>query len=86
MFGNFSHSLGQINFKSPSFYTMVVIMQLAKPVARVSVGEKACPNPLLSKGASVMNVSPDPRCSHEVLKLPVYVTLDVISNLLIPLS
>jgi hypothetical protein len=46
-------------------------------VATKSVGEKASPLPLLSMGASVIIVVPDAKCSHEVLKSPRYVTLDV---------
>ena len=38
---------------------MMVIMQLAREVATISVGEKASPFPSLSVGASVMYVSPD---------------------------
>jgi hypothetical protein len=50
---------------------MTVSIQLARAVATVSVGENACPSPLLSTGASVINVFPEARCSHVVLKAPV---------------
>jgi hypothetical protein len=52
-------------------------MQLANPLAIVSVGENASPLPLLSNGASEIISEPDCRCIEEVRKSPKYVTLDV---------
>ena len=49
---------------------ITVSIQLARPVATVSVGEKAAPFPLLSVGASVIYVAPDLRCVASVLKSP----------------
>ena len=46
-------------FKSLALIPITVIIQLANPVATVSVGEKALPKPLLSVGASVINSFPD---------------------------
>ncbi len=63
--------------RSLALIPITVSIQLAKPVATVSVGEKASPLPLLSRGASVMNLFPDLRCSHSVLRSPRYVTFEV---------
>jgi len=52
-------------------------MQLANPLATVSVGEKASPFPLLSSGASEIISEPDYKCIEEVRKSPKYVTLEV---------
>ena len=48
----------------------MVMAQDASEVAKRSVGENACPLPLLSVGASVIMVSPDFRCLAAVLKFP----------------
>ena len=54
-------------FKSLALIPITVIMQLAKALATVSVGEKASPFPLLSKGASEMISLPDWMCMDDVL-------------------
>jgi hypothetical protein len=70
------------SIKAPSkvaaFIPMTVSIQLASPVAIVSVGEKASPFPLLSVGASVINVVLDFKCSQDVLRFDWYVTLAVL--------
>src|ERR1019366_4987475 len=51
---------------------MVVAMQVAKPVATRSVGEKASPRPWLSLGASVARALPDGVCTAEQWSSPWY--------------
>ena len=45
-------------------------MQLPKALATQSVGEKACPNPLLSIGASLWITDPDLKWVDAVLSPP----------------
>ncbi len=52
-------------------------MQLANPLATVSVGENASPFPLLSSGASEIISEPDCKCMDDVRKSPNYVTFEV---------
>jgi hypothetical protein len=56
----------------------MVNMQLPKAVATKSVGENRAPFPLLSTGASVSMIVPDFKWVAEVLKSPLYATLDII--------
>lgn len=64
--------------KARALMPITVSMQLARPVATVSVGEKASPFPWLSTGASVLYSLPEVRCRQLVRKLPSYVTFEVI--------
>jgi hypothetical protein len=51
---------------------IIVTMQLPKAAETRSVGEKASPFPLLSRGASVINAFPERTWVAWVLKLPRY--------------
>ena len=52
-------------------------MQLERAAQTVSVGENASPFPLLSTGASVMNVCPEAKCLSSVRNSPIYFPLAV---------
>jgi hypothetical protein len=54
-----------------------VIMQEESAAQTVSVGEKACPFPLLSVGASVIKDSPEAMCSARVRSCPRYCEIAV---------
>jgi hypothetical protein len=54
---------------------MMVMMQAAKEVLSKSVGEKACPRPWLSTGASVTMDWPEARCTLVVLNGSWYETV-----------
>jgi len=49
---------------------MIVAMQLISAAAQRSVGEKDSPLPWLSKGASVVKVTPEGECVEVVRKSP----------------
>jgi hypothetical protein len=51
---------------------MVVLMHVPRAVATRSVGENACPLPLLSVGASVESLDSDGPCVASQCKSPVY--------------
>ena len=58
---------------------ITVSIQLPNAVATRSVGEKASPKPLLSRGASVAMVVPDRLCTAVVCSDPVYVIVAVMN-------